>query len=108
MHPLNHLLLLAELDGCEQALKQDGPHRRLHRQFEFVGEKLRVWFTCIFRNLRRGKLVYGHRLPIECRQDHHRNAHVGDHENDELGPSGEWPGVRDRDEINVVEEGGNY
>ena len=28
--------------------------------------------------------------------------------NSEHGPSGEWPGVRERDEINIVEKGGNY
>ena len=47
---------------------------------------------------------YGHRVVQGLTWD----PETGVMFNSEHGPSGEWPGVLHRDEINIVEKGGNY
>lgn len=47
---------------------------------------------------------YGHRVVQGLAWDPKTGAMF----NSEHGPSGEWPGVQARDEINIVEKGGNY
>ena len=47
---------------------------------------------------------YGHRVVQGLAWD----PETGVMFNSEHGPSGEWPGVDQRDEINIVEKGGNY